>query len=76
DKVPPNSLAIFIPTTPNPTSGWFLIVPESDTRPLNISVEDAFKIIISGGVVIPGQAHDDEDDPSMPAKAIPPTVIE
>lgn len=44
---------IFVPTTPNPTSGFFLMVPESDLRPLDMSVEQALKMIISGGVVVP-----------------------
>jgi uncharacterized membrane protein len=51
--VPKDSLCVFIPTTPNPTSGWFLIIPESDTIRLDMSVEEAFKILISGGVVLP-----------------------
>jgi uncharacterized membrane protein len=42
---------IFLPTTPNPTTGFFLMVPESKLSYLEISVEDAFKLIISGGVV-------------------------
>jgi len=41
---------IFLPTTPNPTSGYFLMVPEKDTIPLNITVEAAFKVIISAGI--------------------------
>lgn len=54
DKVPKDSLCVFIPTTPNPTSGWFLMIPESDTIPLDMGVDVAFKIIISGGVILPG----------------------
>jgi len=42
---------VFLPTTPNPTSGYFLIVPQSSVIPLGISVEEAFKLIISGGIV-------------------------
>ena len=42
---------VFLPTTPNPTSGYFLIVPESSIIPLDIPVEEAFKLIISGGIV-------------------------
>jgi len=45
---------VFLPTTPNPTSGFYLVIPEEDTIPLDISVEDAFKLLISGGVVEPG----------------------
>lgn len=44
-------LNVFLPTTPNPTSGFYLLVPERDVIPLKISVEDAFKLIISGGLV-------------------------
>jgi uncharacterized membrane protein len=47
-------LSIFLPTTPNPTSGFFLVLPEEDTIPLSMSVEEAFKLLISGGVVEPG----------------------
>ena len=48
------TLSIFLPTTPNPTSGFFLVLPEEDTIPLSMSVEEAFKLLISGGVVEPG----------------------
>jgi uncharacterized membrane protein len=48
-------LSIFLPTTPNPTSGFFLVLPEEDTIPLSMSVEEAFKLLISGGVVEPGK---------------------
>lgn len=44
---------VFLPTTPNPTSGFYLLVPEKDVIPLKISVEDAFKLIISGGLATP-----------------------
>lgn len=50
-------LSIFLPTTPNPTSGFFLVLPEEDTIPLQMSVEDAFKLLISGGVVEPGEKN-------------------
>jgi len=44
---------IFIPTTPNPTTGFFEIVPVQDVSQTDISIEDGFKMIISGGVVAP-----------------------
>ena len=44
---------IFIPTSPNPTTGFFELVPEEETFATNISIEDGFKMIISGGVVAP-----------------------
>lgn len=46
-------LSLFIPTTPNPTTGWYAIVPEDETISLSISIEDAFKVLISGGIVSP-----------------------
>lgn len=46
-------LAVFVPTTPNPTSGFLLYVPETDVVWLDMSVEDAAKLIISGGLVYP-----------------------
>jgi len=46
-------LSVIIPTTPNPTSGWFAVVPEQDVVNLAISIEDAFKLLISGGIVGP-----------------------
>jgi uncharacterized membrane protein len=54
EKTKKKMINIFLPTTPNPTSGFYLVIPEEDTIPLNISVEDAFKLLISGGVVEPG----------------------
>ncbi|MDX1650471.1 MAG: DUF502 domain-containing protein [Myxococcota bacterium] len=44
---------IFVPTTPNPTSGFYLLVPERDLRVLDITVEEAFKLVMSAGLVNP-----------------------
>ena len=46
-------LNIFVPTTPNPTSGFLLVVPRRDVIPLEMSVEEAAKFIISAGVIVP-----------------------
>lgn len=46
-------LRVFVPTTPNPTSGFLLIIPEEKVKYLNISVEEASKLIISGGLLGP-----------------------
>jgi len=43
----------FLPTTPNPTSGFYLLVPESDIMEIDITVEDAFKLVMSAGLVTP-----------------------
>jgi uncharacterized membrane protein len=46
-------VTVFLPTTPNPTSGFMLFVPEKDVVELDMSVEEALKMIISLGVVVP-----------------------
>jgi uncharacterized membrane protein len=46
-------LGVFIPTTPNPTTGWYAVVPEDAVINLAMPIEDAFKIVISGGIVSP-----------------------
>lgn len=48
-----NLVSVFVPTTPNPTSGFIVMLPEEDVTELPVSVEDGFKYIISMGVVIP-----------------------
>jgi len=52
-------VSIFIPTTPNPTSGFFFMVPENEVVPLDISVDYAFKLIISGGIVTQDNGYQD-----------------
>jgi uncharacterized membrane protein len=56
---------VFIPTTPNPTSGFFLMVPRRDIVELDMSVDDGLKMIVSAGVVVPKwapPAHGGEKD--------------
>jgi len=47
------AMAVFIPTTPNPTSGYLVFLPSAQIRPLEMSVESGFKLVISGGAVTP-----------------------
>ncbi len=47
------AINVFVPTTPNPTSGIFIVVPREDVRFLKMTVEDGMKLIISGGSVSP-----------------------
>jgi uncharacterized membrane protein len=58
-------LSVYVPTTPNPTSGFFLIMPRADVRSLNMSVDEALKYVISMGVVVPGA----EAPAALPATA-------
>jgi uncharacterized membrane protein len=46
-------VSVYVPTTPNPTSGFFLMMPRADVVPLSMSVDEALKYIISMGVVAP-----------------------
>ena len=55
-QLPPDCVSLYVPTTPNPTSGFFLIAPRVDVRPLAMSVDEALKYIISMGVVAPPAA--------------------
>lgn len=52
-KTPGDHVNVFLPTTPNPTSGFLLFVPVSEAIPLDMTVEDAVKMVISGGIVTP-----------------------
>ena len=49
-------LNVYVPTSPNPTSGYFLLVPEKEVVSLDMSVEEAMKLIVSGGLYQPTQA--------------------
>jgi len=51
-------VTVFLPTTPNPTSGFLLVVPVAQTRPLDLTVEDAMKVVISAGLVMPAGGAD------------------
>ena len=51
-------LSVFLPTTPNPTSGFLLFVPRKDVVLLDMSVEDAAKLVISAGLVMPPTAEE------------------
>ncbi len=62
EQVGEDMVSIYVPTTPNPTSGFFLMVKKSEVVKLNISVDDGLKLILSTGVLVPPsmavEAHD------------------
>lgn len=66
-------ISVFLPTTPNPTSGFLLFVPEKDVVALDMSIEDAAKLIISAGLVAPDPERPGQvtrkrrDDPPRPS---------
>lgn len=53
EKTGEKMLTVFVPTTPNPTSGLLILAPEKDSIPLRMSVEEALKLLVSGGTIIP-----------------------
>jgi uncharacterized membrane protein len=59
----------FLPTTPNPTSGFYLIVPQDEIVSLELSVEDAFKIVMSAGLVTPENISSDLTPPAEEPEA-------
>lgn len=62
----------FVPTTPNPTSGFYLLLPEDDVVDLDLSVEEAFKIVMSAGLVAPGpeRVHRPALEPTPPERTL------
>jgi uncharacterized membrane protein len=61
---------IFIPCTPNPTTGYYLLAPEKDLLFLQMSLEEAFKLIISGGLIAPGA-----ENPPLPRSTLQPPSL-
>ena len=57
-------ITVFIPTTPNPTSGFIMLVPRGDAKKMDIDVEDALKLIVSLGVVTPNETKQNENKPT------------
>ena len=62
-------VSLYVPTTPNPTSGFFLMVPRADTRELDMSVDEALKYVVSMGVVVPTARI-----PNLPVASGPPSI--
>ncbi len=57
-KIGQEMINIYVPTTPNPTSGFFIMLAKEDVIELDMNVDEAFKLIISTGVVTPTQTKD------------------
>lgn len=65
------SLAVFVPTTPVPTSGFLLIMPEETTIPVDVSVDEAMKLILSGGILTPDAVLHPRPANSSPGSPFP-----
>jgi len=61
-------LSVYVPTTPNPTSGFLMFIPRSEVHVLGMSVEDGIKLVISLGLVLPVQAV--EEEPVQPERSV------
>ena len=59
-------LKVFVPSTPNPTTGYYLLLPEADTVSTALTAEEAFKLIISAGIA--------SDDKPPPLSVVPTSV--
>jgi uncharacterized membrane protein len=70
-KVDKDLLNLFIPTTPNPTSGFYILVPREETIPLNITIEDAFKLIMSAGMSMPARRIGPPEEGSQGERRFP-----
>ena len=70
DKLLPENetIAVFLPTTPNPTSGFLLFVPRKDIHYLEMSVEEAAKMVISAGLVAPEHPKPPKPEPASAKK--------
>ena len=53
NQLPGDMVSVYVPTTPNPTSGFFLMMSRAEIKPLNMTVDTALKYIVSMGVVVP-----------------------
>jgi uncharacterized membrane protein len=64
-------VSVYIPTTPVPSSGFLVIVPTKDITPMDMSVEEAMKIVISGGILskeIFGPSFQSAEKPAAPER--------
>lgn len=55
DELRRKLVAVFVPTSPTPFTGWTVLVPEEDIRPVNMTVDEAVRFVVSCGVIVPGQ---------------------
>ncbi len=56
------AVSVFLPTAPNPTSGFYLLIPEDEIIKTRLTVEEAMKLIVSGGMVVPPVREIDIDE--------------
>ncbi len=64
------SLAVFVPTTPVPTSGFLLIIPEESAIPIDVTVDEAMKLIVSGGILTPDAVLHPRPENALPDNSL------
>lgn len=69
DRLDGEHLSVFVPTTPNPTGGYFVMLKKSDCIVLDMSVDEALTYVISMGVIVPGS----KNSPDKAAEGLPAT---
>jgi uncharacterized membrane protein len=75
----PDAVSVFIPTSPNPTSGFLVIVPAAFTREVDLTIDEAFTYILSAGAVTPDQAAAGaaaHDAPIFPPPPLPMETVQ
>ncbi len=68
DATEEEMINVFVPTTPNPTSGYLIFIPKKDIIPLSMTVEDGIKLVISGGIVTPNNENKKAKGEGLKAK--------
>jgi uncharacterized membrane protein len=63
---------VFVPTTPNPTTGFLIVVHRREVMFVNTTVDDAFKMIFTLGVITPGPPPKPADNPNLASQQPPP----
>jgi uncharacterized membrane protein len=71
DLAGPDAVSVFVPTTPNPTSGYLVFLPRREVIVLSMTVEEAIKMVISGGIVTPHDPRIAEAPQSADEVAVP-----
>ena len=71
DATEKNMINCFLPTTPNPTSGFYLLVPEDEITEASLSVEEAFKLVMSAGIVAPEEPAGSTPPPQTAGSGTP-----
>ncbi|MCX7750779.1 MAG: DUF502 domain-containing protein [Candidatus Bipolaricaulota bacterium] len=66
----PDTVAVYIPTAPNPLSGWVLFVPRSKVTPVDLTAEEALSLILSGGLVVQPPGEGELRGPEPPGQGL------